>query len=308
MSDRSCRTVGASARSQADPFELTWTNCEETMLFRNAFYRSSALRVARRHTVPAVASLFLGASVVLGQEDAAPGARPPLVHFCGPQHCFTLTWQDGHYKANNGGIWEVVSFTQQSVILNRRDPTGFSSFYSGQIAPSGDTLVNVISGNGSYAPGASGKPVNGGARFAWGAALNSVPGNDSNRAIENLIQKGADRDVLSFFSWRPGQPFGRFHGMLDYNWTTDRRCGSAIPGGCVISPAVSYVEGLPDAPGIRGKYDTYFDGTDGQAIYVTLGIGGGDANRHYRIEHSGKATKISAIPKGLRGGNSSQAY
>jgi hypothetical protein len=132
--------------------------------------------------------------------------------------------------------------------------------------------------------------------------------DQSRQQIAAFIKRGADPTVLSFFPWRPGQPFGRFHQLLDYNWTTSRQCGNAIPGGCVISPAVSYVEGLPGAARGNDPYNTYFDGTDGQAIYVSLGMGGSVPTLHYRIERSGKPTRIDAVPKGLRGGNSSQAF
>jgi hypothetical protein len=131
--------------------------------------------------------------------------------------------------------------------------------------------------------------------------------DQSKQQLAAFVKRGADPAVLSFFPWRSDQAYGRFRGILDYNWTADPRCGTATSGGCVVSPIVSYVGGLPGAVISRGVWFlTFFDGTDGRAIYVTVTRDSDGLAHHYRIEHSGKATIISAIPKGLRGGDESR--
>jgi hypothetical protein len=116
------------------------------------------------------------ATIGYTQGNNAP-APPPVMHFCA-QHCLTLQWEHDHYVSPNGGRWDVLSFAPHAVIINRQDTNGFKSFYQGEISSEGDTLINVFSGNGLYSPGTPSKPSNGGIRFTWGDALNSIPGGD----------------------------------------------------------------------------------------------------------------------------------
>jgi hypothetical protein len=142
-----------------------------TMRTRNRSdnYRSAWVAVA----LLAVFDATIGHTQVSG----AP-TPPEVMHFCA-QHCLTLQWQQDHYTSPNGGRWDVLSFAPHAVIINRQDTSGFKSFYQGEISSQGDSLINVFSGNGLYSPGSPGKPSKGGIRFAWGDALNSIPGSDA---------------------------------------------------------------------------------------------------------------------------------
>ncbi len=103
---------------------------------------------------------------------------PELMHYCGA-NCITLQLQNDRYIAITRYSWEssdysstwiVESFTPESVILHRTDTGSFAltETISGQI--SADHLINVKE---------DGKPSKG--RLAWGAALNTLPGNNEER-------------------------------------------------------------------------------------------------------------------------------
>jgi hypothetical protein len=105
---------------------------------------------------------------------------PRVMHFCGG-NCVTLVWTEGHYasvtKSNPPGfnsIWTVEKFTPASVILHRHDSKGedvWDVTYSGQISEEGNRLINITL-NGSRKNQA---------KFAWGSALDSVPGSNEER-------------------------------------------------------------------------------------------------------------------------------
>lgn len=113
---------------------------------------------------------------------------PSVIHFCGG-NCTTLEWKQGHYVSTtkNGGeppgfssTWTVEAFTRESVILHRHDspnpsnPNGLNGWdvtYAGEIAREGNRLINITL-NGSHKNAA---------RFAWGSALDTVPGSNEER-------------------------------------------------------------------------------------------------------------------------------
>lgn len=106
--------------------------------------------------------------------EAAP--IPQVMHFCA-SNCFTLKL-DGEGKSfvakNDAGVvfstWTVESFTPESVILHRRDTSGFEVVYAGQIAKEGGSLVNQTA-NGNFDA----------AGIRWGSKLHTIPGSNSER-------------------------------------------------------------------------------------------------------------------------------
>ena len=114
---------------------------------------------------------------------------PPIVHFCGA-HCATwyLTKDHKGYagEANTptvlGGTGVVISrFGSEGVELYRSDPPnrwfpkGLKAVITGQIAPTGNRLVNAKI---RWTFGQSGM---GDVRFTWGSALDDIPGDDNPR-------------------------------------------------------------------------------------------------------------------------------
>jgi hypothetical protein len=107
---------------------------------------------------------------------------PSVMHFCGG-NCFTLVWDHGHYvpRTEHPGdpvdAWTVEAFTRDSVILHRQGPpkpqglSRFEATYAGQISKEGNRLVNVTMNGSSKNK----------AQFAWGSALDSVPGSNEER-------------------------------------------------------------------------------------------------------------------------------
>jgi len=122
----------------------------------------------------------LAAAAQAPQNSGASEALPPVMHFCA-FNCMTLTLKNGRYitTAADGttvtGIWTVESFLPESVIIHRRDANGFAAVFRGQISKDGGRLINVTM---------NGAPVSG-ALFAWGNALNSVPGSNAERDQRN---------------------------------------------------------------------------------------------------------------------------
>lgn len=113
---------------------------------------------------------------------------PSVIHFCGG-NCATLEWKQDRYVTTTkiagelpgfSSVWTVEAFTRESVILHRHDPpnpsnpnglNGWDVTYTGEISKEGNRLINITL-NGSH------KNV---AQFAWGNALNDVPGSNEER-------------------------------------------------------------------------------------------------------------------------------
>jgi hypothetical protein len=110
--------------------------------------------------------------------DRAGATRPEVMHFCSAG-CDTLTLQGDHYLGTSGGIWTIVSFTPESVILNRAEPNGWTSFYRGQISSDGNHLINTTSGGRPFTPDwtPGGDTRYNNFNITWGTALNSIPGS-----------------------------------------------------------------------------------------------------------------------------------
>ncbi len=115
--------------------------------------------------------------------------------------CSTWTWNNGHYD----GLWTgiasipggvvtatmtVVSFTAESVIINRLDygaSAGYSFVYKGKISPQGDSIVDGV---------ASGMGLNQHFTATWGAALGNIPA-----AANNQVQPRRQVPVVVCFPW-----------------------------------------------------------------------------------------------------------
>lgn len=141
------------------------------------------------------------ASLTELQEGGPTGTAdlPKVMHWCS-QHCTTLVWNIDHYtgEANPGdSIWTVESFTADAVVIHRTDlrPYPGKAVLSGKISGHGDTIVNGRI-EWTYHPCCG----LGSAKFnaAWGAAIETVPGSDQERA-RRLLAPVAGRDR------RPGQ-------------------------------------------------------------------------------------------------------
>jgi hypothetical protein len=110
--------------------------------------------------------------------DRQSAIRPEVMHFCG-LGCDTLRLRGDHYVGDTGGIWTIVSFTPESVILNRVDPNGWTGFFKGQISSDGNHLVNTVMGFHPYTPDSAsdGNTPHNTFNITWGNALNSIPGS-----------------------------------------------------------------------------------------------------------------------------------
>jgi len=110
---------------------------------------------------------------------------PAKMHFCDQEHCATLLLNDGRYMVqmpNSGygtsSVWTVYEFNPDKLIMNRRDSSGFTSFYSAPVSSDGNSTLSGESGNASYAgEDAVRQVMRGNFRFTWGSALDSIPGN-----------------------------------------------------------------------------------------------------------------------------------
>jgi hypothetical protein len=120
------------------------------------------------------------------------------------------------------------------------------------------------------------------------------------------IAVGANPTVLSFLPYTIGGNDIRFGRYFDYSWDD--------PNPKI--PALSYKGGIPGGPpGYDGvhSFPSYFHGTDGTFLYVTITtrfplVGGlCDPNSRYKIDKSGTPTRISKIPPGLLGGKDQYA-
>jgi len=108
---------------------------------------------------------------------------PSVMHWCS-QHCSTLVWRNGQFCGADGcrdSMLTVESFTRESVIMRRTDyrPYPGIAALTGQISADGNSIVNGII-NWTYHP-CCGTGA-GTYQAAWGAALDTVPGSDADRA------------------------------------------------------------------------------------------------------------------------------
>jgi hypothetical protein len=124
---------------------------------------------------------------------AAVQGPPSVMHWCG-QHCGTWTLDNGppfdkpHYGSEAlGSIVIVESFTPESVIMHRIDyrPYPGTADLTGQLSSDGNSIVNGTM-RWTYHPccGLTSGPY----QAAWGAAINTVPANDAERAAQGTQQ------------------------------------------------------------------------------------------------------------------------
>jgi TPR repeat protein len=114
-----------------------------------------------------------------GDADRVP--LPPVIHEC-DSNCNTLTLVGDHYVVppqawehpSGPVVWEIESFKRGLVALHRHFPV--DSVFRGRVSADGNQLEQV-SIDGRPAP----------VRFAWGAALDSVPGSNAER--DNLARQ-----------------------------------------------------------------------------------------------------------------------
>lgn len=113
-------------------------------------------------------------STAVQLEDPHP--PPSQLHFCWT-NCFTLILDNGVYRRIDGTdeTWTVETFTTNALVLHRHDaPADWNGYsqdvvYTGRV--SSDRLISVT---------VNGKPVSG-IDFAWGTALNTLPGSNAER-------------------------------------------------------------------------------------------------------------------------------
>jgi hypothetical protein len=121
---------------------------------------------------------FLLAAATYAQ-TGDPVSPPAVLHWCS-QHCTTLTWNDGHYGGPTS-IWTVEKWTPELVVINRTDyrPYPGRAILTGKLSPQGNSIENGII-RWTYHPccGLS----SGTFQAAWGAAIQTVPGSDQERA------------------------------------------------------------------------------------------------------------------------------
>jgi hypothetical protein len=112
--------------------------------------------------------------------EKKPQGPPSIMRICPLPItvCSTSTWNNGHFdfRGDNGitGTITVISFTPESVILNRADygrTAGYSAAYTGQISSEGNRILN---GDWSDSNGNHGHFT-----AAWGAAIKNLPASTS---------------------------------------------------------------------------------------------------------------------------------
>jgi hypothetical protein len=113
-------------------------------------------------------------------QPAAPHALPAAMHWCA-MHCITLVWKTDHYTnaaAPGNSVLTVESFTPESVLLHRTDfkPHPATAVLTGKLSPHGDSIVDGTITWTDHPERSF--PFT----AAWGAALDTVPGSDQERA------------------------------------------------------------------------------------------------------------------------------
>jgi hypothetical protein len=90
--------------------------------------------------------LILGASDLKTQQAKSP-ALPEVMRFCGPAHCATLTWNNGHYDAvyddtPGTSTYTVELFTAEAVRIVRHEKGGDTAVLTGRISAQGNSIVD----------------------------------------------------------------------------------------------------------------------------------------------------------------------
>ena len=102
------------------------------------------------------------------------------MRFCGPAHCGTLTWSDGHYdciyddEVSRGSYstYIVERFGPEMVLIKRVDKGAGSAVLTGTISPEGNSIVN---GKITYT-GLDGTSGTNPFQLTWGSAYSLATG------------------------------------------------------------------------------------------------------------------------------------
>jgi hypothetical protein len=133
----------------------------------------------------------------------APTAIPARLHWCA-QHCSTWLWVGDRYVAEGTpnpaqtpqcGLW-IERFSRESILMHRADcgPYPGRAVLRGRLSPDGNAILDGVI-TWTYHPCCG----LGAGRFvaAWGAAIDSVPGNDAElaRYMQGSAPAPAPRDA-----------------------------------------------------------------------------------------------------------------
>lgn len=111
-----------------------------------------------------------------------PQGLPATMRFCGPAHCGTLTWNNGHYDAVYDDIQgqgsstytvELFNFKPEAVLINRvdkGDKGGGTAVLTGRISPQGNSIVG---GKITYTH-SDGTSVTNPYQLTWGTAYSAA--------------------------------------------------------------------------------------------------------------------------------------
>ena len=109
-----------------------------------------------------------------------PRDLPSAMRFCGPAHCGTLTWSDGHYDAvyddehgkTGYSTYTVKLFTSDAILINRVDKGTGTAVLTGRLSPEGNSVVD---GKITFT-GLDGTSVTNPYRLTWGSAFSAAGG------------------------------------------------------------------------------------------------------------------------------------
>jgi hypothetical protein len=113
------------------------------------------------------------------QQQRAFMAPPMVMHWCA-QHCTTLRWNNGHYGGGES-TWVVEQWSRAGIVIRRTDIRPY---------PGVAVLTGMLSADGNHIEGGTIRWTYhpccglsaGSFQAAWGAAINTVPGSDQERA------------------------------------------------------------------------------------------------------------------------------
>ena len=121
----------------------------------------------------------------------------------------------------------------------------------------------------------------------------AVCGSRADQLRPRALALGANPTVLDFLPYNLPGDEGYLGRTFTYYWYNGPTAGI---------PEIAYRGGIPgERP--NSSYRTYFHGTDGSYLYVTLVADGSlCAGKPYRLDKAGNATQVPEIPRGLKGG------
>jgi hypothetical protein len=133
-----------------------------------------------------------------------PQGLPPVMRFCGPAHCGTLTWTNGSYDAAfddqkhtpGESIFKVQLFKPEAILINRIDTDGTMSALTGRMSDQGNSVVD---GHITFTH-KDGQFGTFNYQLTWGTALNSakIPGQQQPPPGQPVL---VVRPALVCFPW-----------------------------------------------------------------------------------------------------------